>query len=593
MKIPIKRHFNKINCQNFFNKKIKPRNGCFRENDYRMKNYFNTNNNSNNITYEIPKNKITKIIPIQDFNQLHNFGFNGKNQKKQINTEPINKVSNLYKNDKKNNYEIKIENKNILDNIAQNQSNDNNYNKKILNRIKSVRVKNNNHYKTINNENNEKRLKKAKSNINNRNNISKKNNENNFKYDNTHNEIILSQEAPESYTKICFNIFNKLLKMINNISDIKNYFSNSKKKVIKKCIEVYKNGLAYILVLINNDLSYENELNKFVGNFIKQNSMNENEKLSDIKNVKSIINYIYNKINNELTNIKQTENSAIDNKFYNDHPSLEFMKKYNSIISDLFLGIFHKEVDCQAHQENICKNEIFYVIDFDLKEIHDCISDINNLHNTLFTPIINVDFCFEYYFCLANKTEKKSYCDSCFFETKKSEKKYIYSPPKIITIVLSNTDNYKLDLQKEINISKLIADENKNFFTGIYDLVSTLYITRNERKFIIYSESKEKINQPNDNYSNAIPIMLLYQMRELSDEIKLTLKFQNGIPPKEVTFNKNCKIKEVKQKISDTFKLDINKFFILINGNRTEENEILSKYLRDINDIAIIFIERN
>ena len=558
----IERHFNKVNNQNCFNKKIKPRIGCFRENDYRMKNYFNKNdNNNNNISYRIPRNKITKIMIIQDPNQSH------------IN----NNVSSLYKNDKKNNIEIKIENKKILDNIAQNKNdvnNANNSNKKHLNRPKSFMKKNNNNQNNkINSENNKKRFIRTKSNIINRNNISKN----------------------QSHTKICFNIFYKLLKMISNISDIKNYFSNRKKEIIKKCIDANKNGLTHILYLINNSLPSENELNKFVENFIKQNSLNENGELSDsdMKYVEPIINYIYNKINNELTKVKQTENSAIDRKFYNEHPSLEFMKNHYSIISDLFLGIFHKEVKCQAHKDKMCKNEIFYAIDFDLKEIHDFVSDINNLHNTLLTPIINVDFCLNYYFCLANETEKKSYCDSCFFETKKSEKKYIYSPPKIITIVLSNTEKYKLVIQKEINISKIIPDENKNKFTGIYDLISTLYITRSERKFIIHSERNEEINQPNDNYSNDIPIILLYQMREYPDDIKLTLKFQNGFPPKDITFNKNNKIKEVKQKISNKFKLDINKFLILINGNKAKENEILSKYLKDINDIAIIFIDRN
>ena len=546
--------------------------GRFRENDYRMKNYYNRNDNSNNISYEVSKNKITKIMLIKDPNQIQNFGFSERNPNNQIinkepNNKPNNNVSNIYQNDKKNKYEIKIENKKIIDEIAQNQINVNNYNKKILSRPKSI-IKNNNDHNIINNENNQKRFIRSKT--NNRNNISKK----------------------QPYTKICFNIFDKLLKMISNISDIKDYFSNSKKEVIKKCIDAYKNGLTYILYLINNNrLSSENELNKFVENFIKQNSLDENGELSDIQYVEPIINYIYKKINNELTKVKQTENNAISRKFYDENPSFEFMKNHNSIISDLFLGIFNKEVMCQSHKKEICKKEIFYVIDFDLKEIHDFTSDINNLQ--ILTPIINVDFCFNYYFCKDNKTEKKSYCDSCFFETIKIEKKYIYSPPIIITLVLSNTENYKLDLQKEINISKFIADKSKNLFTGIYDLISTLYMTRKERKFIIHSESIENNNQPSDNYSNAIPIMLLYQMREHPDNIKLTLRFQNGFPPKDITLNKRNNIKEVKQQISNKFNLDIKKFVILINGNRTEENEILSKYLKDINDVGIIFIDRN
>jgi hypothetical protein len=230
-----------------------------------------------------------------------------------------NNVSSLYKNDKKNNIEIKIDNKKILDDIAQNKNdvnNANNYNKKHLNRPKSFMKKNNNNQNNkINSENNKKRFIRTKSNIINRNNISKN----------------------QSHTKICFNIFYKLLKMISNISDIKNYFSNSKKEVIKKCIDAYKNGLTYILYLINNNrLSSENELNKFVENFIKQNSLDENGELSDIQYVEPIINYIYKKINNELTKVKQTENNAISRKFYNENPSFDFMKNHNSIISDLF-----------------------------------------------------------------------------------------------------------------------------------------------------------------------------------------------------------------------------------------------------------------
>ena len=331
---PMKRQLNKINNQHFFNQKITPRNGRFRENDYRMKNYYNRNGNSNNISYEVSKNKITKIMLIKDPNQIQNFGYSERNPNNQIknkepNNKPNNNVSNIYQNDKKNKYEIKIENKKIIDDISQNQKDANKFNKKILNRPKSI-IKKNNHHNIINNENNKKRFIKSKSNIINRNNILKK----------------------QPYTKICFNIFNKLLKMISNISDIKNYFSDSKKEVIKKCIDAYKNCLTYILYLINNNnLSSENELNKFVENFIKQNSLDENGELSDIQYVEPIINYIYKKINNELTKVKQTENNAISRKFYNENPSFDFMKNHNSIISDLFLGIFNKEVMCQVHKE--------------------------------------------------------------------------------------------------------------------------------------------------------------------------------------------------------------------------------------------------
>jgi hypothetical protein len=104
---PMKRQLNKINNQHFFNQKITPRNGRFRENDYRMKNYYNRNGNSNNISYEVSKNKITKIMLIKDPNQIQNFGYSERNPNNQIinkepNNKPNNNVSNIYQNDKKN-----------------------------------------------------------------------------------------------------------------------------------------------------------------------------------------------------------------------------------------------------------------------------------------------------------------------------------------------------------------------------------------------------------------------------------------------------------------------------------------------------------
>lgn len=380
--------------------------------------------------------------------------------------------------------------------------------------------------------------------------------------------------------------------MINNVTNINNYFSNlQNKSIIEKTIAVYKNGLTHILYLINHNLSSDDELAIFVDNFIKKFYMNKKTEIFDMKCMKSIINYIYNVINNELTKVKLT-NTDIDSQFLNN-PFYEFMNKHYSIISDFFMGFFQKEVKCQVNQEETLAKEIFYVIEFDLKDIYYFSADLNILISNYDNPIVNVDYCFNYYFNKDNKNKKISYCDSCFIETEKSEKKYIFSPPKIITIALSNTDNYNLTLQKEINIRKFIADKYKHLFPGLYDLILILYMSRNEKKFIIHSESNGDFNQSNENYSNAIPVMLLYQMRQHPDDIKLTINFQNGYPPKDETFNKSNKIIEVRQKIANKFNFDINKFCLLINGNRTEDFETLSKYLRNINNVSVIFKERN
>lgn len=590
-KLPEKNQFNKNNNQNNFNKKIKPKMLLVKDSNYSRRNYFTKNNN--NITYENSKIPIENFGLTKDFNQSQNFGISDRNPKDQMQFEGNHNYnfSDIYKNTKKIEYDIKIQNNKILDNLVQNQNYIKISNKNSLPRTKSTF--NNNHNKINKTNPNEKRIIRANSGLNNGNNKAKNNNNKNLcKYTNIINNIILSQEEPQSQKKTFFNIFKTLLKMINNISEINNYFSNlQNKSIIENTIAVYKNSLTHILYLINNNLSSDDELVKFVDNFIKKFYMNKKTEIFDMKCLKSIINYIYNVINNELTKVKLT-NTDIDGQFLNN-PFYEFMNKHNSIISDFFMGFFQKEVKCQVNQEITYTKEIFYVIEFDLKDIYYFSADLNILINNYDNPIVNVDYCFNYYFNKDNKNKKISYCDSCFIETEKSEKKYIYSPPNIITIALSNSDNYNLTLQKEINISKFITDEYKHLFSGIYDLILTLYMTRNEKKFIIHSESNRDFNQSNENYSNEIPIMLLYQMRQYPDDIKLTIKFQNGFPQKVETFNKNNKIVEVKQKISNKFKFDINKFCLLINGNRTEDFETLTKYLRDINDVLVIFKERN
>ena len=79
-----------------------------------------------------------------------------------------------------------------------------------------------------------------------------------------------------------------------------------------------------------------------------------------------------------------------------------------------------------------------------------------------------------------------------------------------------------------------------------------------------------------------------YKKITIVNEVILTIKFTNGIEPKKMSFYTVDTIKSVIGKILSSINLKEAKGKLLINGEKTIENEILSKYLLENNNVLLI-----
>jgi len=301
------------------------------------------------------------------------------------------------------------------------------------------------------------------------------------------------------YEKI--NIFNSILIMLNNNSIINNYFQKDRKQQIIQCEKNNKYCLSSILYYLYKYLWYinntsdipEKDLIKKYNDFIDiyaetnyKNSISTKENyFYEINNIEKIIEFIYNKINREFSDINEKNNMS-----YNPENPLskfvyEFYQNNNSFISDHFIGFYQKLTQCQMckrkflfyNMNYLDKYEFFpfYSINFNLKEVIQFHNLINNNFQINDNPIINLDNCFN--FTLKQKFKKNGiFCSSCLTNYK-SQLFSLYSLPNILTIILSNNKNCIFKIEDEIDLSKYSSQSSGK---NKYLLISILCQNKNK-----------------------------------------------------------------------------------------------------------------
>ena len=566
-------------------------------------------------------------------------------------------------NNSMHNKEVKNNNSENIDDYQNMGSQINNNNIKETN-------KNDNHTSIINNQNN-----KEENNIDNKiqNQTSKskiriyvtpnpedfetdnKNNTQTYKNDvqNNANDKINSRKRAKSFIKInknisiipknCnifkkFDLFNSLLLIINNISLIKNYFSKHEViNLIKKCEKNNKNCLSSISYYINKYLWYKNnkkiksqkklleEYIDFVKVYSKENCKNNDPDLYclNIDNLEYIINFIYDRINVELTN--SNDKKKVLEPTNNDNLSKyleEFLKKNYSIISDHFIGHYQIKKLCMKCNNAQFSYELFRTISFRIKIIYNyfynnnnrfqfnCnMLNYNNINNNNIAnngKYIKIKDCFNYLF---NNyyNNYNSYCENCNDNTVKKESYSIFSLPNIITIVLNdNNDNDYFILEDKIDLKNYVIKVSGN---EIYNLISILCKISYNGKFINYcfnpnnvkwySYIDGKISEVDKMDINAIPLMLVYQtnsendikyksIKRETDKIKFNINFSNGSTATTIYFNKNESFKDLYENISSYFNLSDKKFALLINGNQITEGHNLNEFINNKNNGMLV-----
>ena len=569
-----------------------------------------------------------------------------------------------------------MHNKKVKNNNSENIDDYQNMGSQINNNNIKETNKNDNHTSIINNQNN-----KEENNIDNKiqNQTSKskiriyvtpnpedfetdnKNNTQTYKNDvqNNANDKINSRKRAKSFIKInknisiipknCnifkkFDLFNSLLLIINNISLIKNYFSKHEViNLIKKCEKNNKNCLSSISYYINKYLWYKNnkkiksqkklleEYIDFVKVYSKENCKNNDPDLYclNIDNLEYIINFIYNRINVELTN--SNEDKKVFKPKNNDLLSKyleEFSKKNNSIISDHFIGHYQNKKLCMKCNNAQFSYELFRTISFSVKVTYNyfynnnrfqfnCnMLNYNNINNNNIAnngKNIKIKDCFNYLFN-HNYNKYNSYCENCNGNTDKIESYSIFSLPNIITIVLNdNNDNDYFILEDKIDLKNYVIKVSGN---EIYNLISILCKISYNGKFINYcfnpnnvkwySYIDGKISEVDEMDINAIPLMLVYQtnsendftnsendikyksIKRETDKIKFNINFSNGSTATTIYFNKNESFKDLYENISSYFNLSDKKFALLINGNQITEGHNLNEFINNKNNGMLV-----
>ena len=447
-----------------------------------------------------------------------------------------------------------------------------------------------------------------------------------------------------------YNIFDSLLVILNNISYINNYLAKnyikiySYEKKTKYCLSIILYFINKYLWTRRPELKIKlNDLNfkylDFLDCYLEMNCKNSNREIYfyNTDNLEAIINFIFSKINTEIT----AEYNRIDNFFNNlgDVQLNQFMKNFfknnKSVISDNFTGFYQEEMTCLN-----CKNRTqrygkiyipykqyssFNYIYLDLENINnqygnqnngnyrrsvgffDFVRNAFNQNNAMnFNINTNLDSClnkeFNKYF--------QSGCYLCQFNTMNYIKKQFLSLPKILTIILNNK-NANFTINSQINLSQFTIIKGNNNYYLIALLCKYTYNNRfitycyNYKDGIWYSYTKREgtfyrnIKKATFLEPNAIPYLLIYQDIENMDfeynEINLEIannkkeynfKFQNGIPPVNLYFGINATVKEVCKKIERYYKLKEVK--LIINANQIKEGDLLSQVAKKNSIILVI-----
>ena len=403
------------------------------------------------------------------------------------------------------------------------------------------------------------------------------------------------------------NILNSILIMLNNISLVNKYFlKETGKNKIKMADQYFQYSLISLIYYINKSLwNYEktsiiseNDLlekyKDFYNIFIQKYCLDSNPDkfYYNIENVEKILNYLYEKINIELTFAKtgvvtkNYENNKTDDltEFFND-----FKAKNQSFISDNFIGTYQYNLfclDCQKKNINYCEKswyKSFFSIDFNLDEIKTFY--LNN--NFYFNSFKLNDF----FNCFKKIRTFKSECKICKKETQKNEIRFLLALPNILTITLSNNDNNDLDfiLEDEI-ITKIYGSVCPYIIISFLCIVNGNFICYciNPNNGLWYCYENKKITKVEKYDIDIKPLVLIYQnknsilfqynyIKKDDSKIPIIIRFQSGIRnPTKLYFKKNIRIKKVVEQIKLHFSLENIELFLLINGKKANDDDLLN-----------------
>lgn len=404
------------------------------------------------------------------------------------------------------------------------------------------------------------------------------------------------------------NIFKLILIMLNNISLVKKYFlKESAEKKIKLASEYFKkNCLSYLTYYINKSLWFDEkmhvtdqdlvkEYNDYILYFTEKYCNNSDKFLYDEKNAEIILNSIYNNINYELTCAKKekiNDNSINTNNKFDKLENFQknLMETNQSFLSDIFMGTYQFNLYCQEcyvktmtermQFKGSLRYESFYFVDFNFDEIKTFY-----LNNNMYIDNFRLN---DFFNCFKKVEIINSKCKTCNKETANNEFRSILTLPNILTLTLLNNNDLNFILEEDLKIKLGKVDY-------IYKIISFLCVINgkflcyciNPNNGLWYCYENKSITKVEKYDIEAKPIVIIYQNNDAikfeyhsikrdESKILLNIRFLNGLREQsKLYFNKNIKIEKVIRKIKTSFNLENMNLVLLINGKKSNNDDLL------------------
>ena len=334
---------------------------------------------------------------------------------------------------------------------------------------------------------------------------------------------------------------NATLECLSNINELTDYFLNQytsdPKDETKKISNAYYEVIKNLWDKKNNNIPYSPSTFKEV--LSAENTLFEGDKVNDSKD---LIDFLIERLHTELNNCssENVNQYLIDeNDQLNEERSLQLFLQnynlnYNSIISDLFYGIYETKSVCHGCQTMRFNFQIYSILEFPLEDINKyCFNggkrQLKNEDGS--NPDIDIYECFDYHKKIdLISGDNQMYCTKCGTSNNAFYGTSLYSAPKILIINLNRGKGgiYKCNVifPEELNIFNYVKNKHGPNYFELFAVIS-LYDNTNssEGKFVAFCKNRidnnwylyddaliAKCKEPKE-YLKGMPYILFYRKK--------------------------------------------------------------------------------
>jgi len=336
---------------------------------------------------------------------------------------------------------------------------------------------------------------------------------------------------------------NATLQCLSNTTNLTEYFlktfkyeSNNKNRIMSN--EYYN--------VVKNLWDRDNNNKSFSPNSFKEKLSQENPLFQGIQanDSKDLINFLLERFHLELNEPRKVQNNNMNQNYeitpndqLNEDKMLkifinEFKMKYNSIISNLFYGMFETKSQCQNCRNVKFNFQIYSFLEFPLEQVNNyCFNhgkrqNYNNNKN----PDVDLYECFEYNSNLDLMAgDNQMYCNICNSTQNALYGTQIYSAPNYLIINLNRgrgaVYECKVNFPEKLNLLNFITFKDGNTYFELYAVICHLGPSSMSGHFVAYCKKKiddhfkwylfndaivsECKNQ--EEYRNGMPYILFYK----------------------------------------------------------------------------------